>query len=74
MVLRTTLAHPHSVLARVSGRAVVAPWILSDAVEGLKFADCLPEELAVEVVARRLEDITSTDQVLRERLAGRTEG
>jgi ATP-dependent Lhr-like helicase len=71
----TSVEKLRQVLARVSGHALeVAPGILSDAVEGLRFADCLPEELAVEVVARRLEDITSTDQALRERIAGWTDG
>lgn len=39
-----------------------------EAVEGLKFSECLPPHLAAEVVARRLADPESTARALGERL------
>jgi ATP-dependent Lhr-like helicase len=51
----------------------LAPWIVTEAVDGLKFSECLPRDLAFAVVARRLEDAFSTEQALRERVAGWTE-
>lgn len=35
---------------------VLAPWITSEAIDGLKFSECLPRHRAVELVARRLAD------------------
>jgi hypothetical protein len=62
------------VLAGATGRPLdLAPWIVTEAVEGLKFADCLSEDLAVRVVTRRLEDVDSSEQALRERVAGWTD-
>jgi len=48
----------------------LTPWIADDAVEGLKFAECLPRALALEVVARRLADPASLDTAVTERLTG----
>lgn len=50
------------------GKLVLAPWIAAEAIEGLKFAECLPPALAVEIVARRLEDPGAVSLVCEERL------
>ncbi len=47
----------------------LAPWITSEAIDGLKFAECLPPELAIELVARRLEDRGSVDVARAESMA-----
>lgn len=49
-------------------RLDLAPWVTAEAIEGLKFAECLPRELAAKVVARRLEDPGSCRQALTERI------
>jgi len=47
----------------------LAASIVVEALEGLKFAECLPPELAVAMVTRRLADPASVNVVLGERLA-----
>jgi ATP-dependent Lhr-like helicase len=37
-------------------KLVLASWITSDAIDGLKFAECLPVDRAIEVVTQRLAD------------------
>jgi ATP-dependent Lhr-like helicase len=46
------------------------PWVTTEAVDGLKFSDCLPPSLATEVVAHRLTDPESTTRALGERVVG----
>jgi ATP-dependent Lhr-like helicase len=46
------------------------PWVTTEAVDGLKFSECLPPSLAIEVVAHRLTDPESTTRALGERLVG----
>ena len=46
--------------------ASVQPAIDEDAIEGLKFSECLPHHLAVEMVGQRLTDIASTKKVLEQ--------
>jgi ATP-dependent helicase Lhr and Lhr-like helicase len=46
----------------------LAPWIVDEAVDGLKFSECLPRTLALEVVVRRLSDWQSVSVVRQERL------
>jgi ATP-dependent helicase Lhr and Lhr-like helicase len=48
----------------------LTPWVTTEAVDGLKFSDCLPHSLTTEVVARRLTDPESTARALGERLVG----
>jgi ATP-dependent Lhr-like helicase len=48
----------------------LTPWVTTEALEGLKFAECLPVELARAVVARRLADPASVAVALAERVAG----
>ncbi len=48
----------------------LAPWLTAEAVDGLKFSECLPRSLATEVVIRRLADPESTARALGERLVG----
>ncbi len=48
----------------------LAPWIAAEAIEGLKFAQCLPVALAREVVARRLADAESVGEALAEPVVG----
>ena len=38
---------------------VLAPWITAEAIDGLKFAECLPRIRATELVVSRLADRTS---------------
>jgi hypothetical protein len=40
--------------------------VSAEAIDGLKFSDCLPRSLAVEVVTRRLGDPESTARALGE--------
>jgi len=47
----------------------LTPGVTAEAVDGLKFSDCLPRSLATDVVARRLADHESATQTLREPLA-----
>ena len=47
---------------------VLAPWIAAEAIDGLKFSECLPPSRALEVVARRLQDAPSVDTTRREPL------
>jgi ATP-dependent helicase Lhr and Lhr-like helicase len=44
----------------------LSPWVSAEAIDGLKFSDCLPRSLAVEVVTRRLGDPESTARALGE--------
>jgi ATP-dependent Lhr-like helicase len=44
--------------------------VMKEAVRGLKFSACLPEGLAVRVIASRLTDETSRRQTLNEKLTG----
>jgi ATP-dependent helicase Lhr and Lhr-like helicase len=48
----------------------LTPWVTTEAVDGLKFSECLPARLATEVVARRLTDSESTARALGDRLVG----
>jgi ATP-dependent Lhr-like helicase len=48
----------------------LTPWVTTEAVDGLKFSDCLPPSLATEVVTRRLTDPEPTARALGERLVG----
>lgn len=50
----------------------LAPWITAEAIDGLKFAECLPHERATELVARRLADPGSVTIVRAERLNSAT--
>lgn len=50
----------------------LAPWITAEAVDGLKFSDCLPPALAGEVVARRLIDPPSVEEARQEQVTGWT--
>lgn len=50
--------------------SALAPWVIAEAVDGLKFSECLPPHLAVEVVTRRLHDPASVTAALGERVAG----
>lgn len=57
---------------------VLAPWITADAIDGLKFAECLPPcgvatERAVELVALRLTDPDSVAAVRSEQLGSYSE-
>ncbi|MDQ6839723.1 MAG: DEAD/DEAH box helicase [Actinomycetota bacterium] len=47
----------------------LAPWITAEAIDGLKFAECLPRARATELVARRLANTSSVAVVQAERLS-----
>lgn len=47
-------------------------WIAQDLAKKLKFADCLPEEIALEVAGARVTDITGTRRVVGEPVDGVT--
>jgi ATP-dependent helicase Lhr and Lhr-like helicase len=51
---------------------VLAPWITAEAIDGLKFAECLPRSRATELVARRLADPASVSVARLERLGSAT--
>lgn len=54
---------------------VLAPWITDEAIDGLKFSECIPRHRAVELVARRLADPAVISIVCREEInAAFTEG
>ena len=44
--------------------SAMAPSIEAAALEGLKFCECLPEELALETLASRLQDIPAVRALL----------
>jgi ATP-dependent Lhr-like helicase len=50
------------------GQLALAPWITSEAIDGLKFSECLPRQRAVELVARRLADPAAVAIVRREQI------
>jgi ATP-dependent Lhr-like helicase len=59
----------HSALAEASTDAMVlAPWIIAEAIDGLKFSECLPRDRASEVVAARLTDGAAVSAVKGEPL------
>jgi ATP-dependent Lhr-like helicase len=67
----TNLHRPGKTMAGASATAVdPQEMVLKEAVRGLKFSECLPESLAVRVVASRLTDETSRRQTLNEKLTG----
>ena len=51
---------------RLQDVASIRPDIDEDAIEGLKFAECLPAHLAVEMLEQRLSDAESTKKVLEQ--------
>jgi len=66
-----TLEQLHQVISEATEASIeLTPWVTAEAVDGLKFAECLPRSLATEVIARRLADPESTTRVLGERLVG----
>jgi ATP-dependent Lhr-like helicase len=46
--------------------ASIRPVIDEDAIEGLKFSECLPNHLAVEMLEQRLSDTESTRKTLEQ--------
>jgi ATP-dependent helicase Lhr and Lhr-like helicase len=42
------------------------PAVDEAAIDGLKFSECLPIELATEMLERRLQDVDATRRVLEE--------
>ena len=46
----------------------LAPWITNEAIDGLKFSECIPRQRAVELVARRLADPAAVSIVCREQI------
>jgi ATP-dependent Lhr-like helicase len=47
----------------------LAPWVAEEAVDGLEFSECLPRDLAVQVITARLADPASVTQARNERMA-----
>jgi len=56
--------------AAVPDRIDLAPWVTAEAIDGLKFAQCLPATLARQVVTSRLADPASLRAALHERVTG----
>jgi len=56
--------------AAVPEQIDLAPWVTADAIDGLKFAQCLPSALARQVVTARLADSVSLHTALEEQVAG----
>jgi ATP-dependent Lhr-like helicase len=46
--------------------ASIRPFIDEDAIEGLKFSECLPDHLAIEMLEQRLCDVESTKKTLEQ--------
>jgi ATP-dependent Lhr-like helicase len=68
---RTTPADLSEVLRSLGPDEIdLAPWITREAVEGLKFSECLPPDMAVDVIRRRLQDPESVARALCERVIG----
>jgi ATP-dependent helicase Lhr and Lhr-like helicase len=66
----TTMAQLRQAISDASEESIdLAPWVTAEAIDGLKFSECLPRGLATEVVTRRLGDPESTVRALGERLA-----
>jgi ATP-dependent Lhr-like helicase len=71
----TSLDDLRTVIAGASSESFdIAPWVVADAVEGLKFAECLPDQLARTVITRRLADPASVRAALDEVVSGWREG
>ena len=58
-ILRSSVADEHD----------IPEWVVQEAVEGLKFSECLPSELALEVVTHRLTDPESVSRAVAEKLS-----
>lgn len=68
---RTSLDALRAVINRTTPeRLDIAPWVVADAIEGLKFAECLPDELARTVITLRLADPASVYLTLGEAVSG----
>ncbi|MGH9280797.1 MAG: DEAD/DEAH box helicase [Acidimicrobiales bacterium] len=67
----TTVADVAALVGSAAPASVeLAGWITAEAIDGLKFSECLPRPLAAEIVAKRLADPASMAQALAERLTG----
>jgi ATP-dependent Lhr-like helicase len=60
----------HAISGATEASIDLTQWVTAEAVDGLKFSECLPPSLATEVVTRRLADPESTAHALGERLVG----
>jgi ATP-dependent helicase Lhr and Lhr-like helicase len=66
-----TLEQLRQVISDATEKSIdLTPWVTAEAVDGLKFSECLPRSLATKVVTRRLADPESTARALGERLVG----
>jgi ATP-dependent helicase Lhr and Lhr-like helicase len=66
-----TLEQLRQVISDATEKSIdLTPWVTAEAVDGLKFSECLPRGLATKVVTRRLADPESTAHALGERLVG----
>jgi ATP-dependent Lhr-like helicase len=67
----TTLEQLHQAVLDATEKPIdLTSWVTDEAIDGLKFSECLPRNLATEVITRRLADPDSTARVLREHLSG----
>ncbi len=67
----TTTEELRRAVSDATGESIdLTPWVTAEAVDGLKFSECLPQSLATAVVTRRLADDESTARALGERLVG----
>ena len=55
---------------QLDAEALPASWIAADLAAKLKFAECLPEEVALEVAAARVSDPDGVRRVLGSRWRG----
>ncbi len=51
---------------RSTSPSTLQPLVADDAIDGLKFSDCLPRDLARDMLATRLSDPQGCDTTLRE--------
>lgn len=54
----------------VPADVTIAPWIADEALEGLKFAECLPRQTALAVIERRLSDPEGVASTLAQAVIG----
>jgi ATP-dependent Lhr-like helicase len=66
-----TLEQLYHVISEATEASIdLTPWVTAEAIDGLKFSECLPPSLATRVITRRLADPEATTRVLGERLVG----
>jgi ATP-dependent Lhr-like helicase len=67
----TTMEQLRQAISGATEKSIdLTSWVTAEAIDGLKFSECLPRSLATKVITRRLADPESTAHALGERLVG----